>query len=234
MVSYLAYANLSEVTMASGKDVKADDHEWSTEEADKETTAQGKRLQILNRKAAGIVMNSINVTTKEGKAAFAIVDPFHDADTGFAGGHFYNEWAALKDWYDNVVQEDLEQIRNRYYQSTMAKDVQPSMFILDMKKTRKDLEMQGYKISHKEFLKRILHCLPKNSEGVGPYSHKKEKYEELIKKAEKAKKPEDELEKITLSDMTADLEEVWKELDADARSSSAEGEKGFFASGKGG
>ena len=50
---------------------------------------------MKNRKAAGALLNAINETTEEGKAAFFLIERFHDAESGYAGGHFTNEWKAL-------------------------------------------------------------------------------------------------------------------------------------------
>ncbi len=112
--SYLAGAGLGIVLM-DGDNVQPDNHAWSTDPADAVAVEEGKKLQYKNRKAAGIVLNSIDTSSKKGKQAFKLLAKFHDANTGFAGGHFKREWTVLCDWYEQVEKKDKATLRLEIY-----------------------------------------------------------------------------------------------------------------------
>ena len=44
-----------------------------------------ERIRKANKKAAGILLNSVLYHEKEGKAAFHLIEKFHDKDTGYVG-----------------------------------------------------------------------------------------------------------------------------------------------------
>jgi hypothetical protein len=97
MESYLAYQECGVLFTEEGDNTKEDDYQWE-EDIDEEEMKDNKELMKKNRKAAGIVLNSILVDSEKGKAAFAIVEAFHNPESGFAGGHFKSEWEALCKW----------------------------------------------------------------------------------------------------------------------------------------
>ena len=109
MESYLAYVDCGVLMTEEGSQVKRDNHTWA-ENTSEEVIEKDKALMKKNRKAAGIVLNSILVDTEKGKAAFALVESFHNADDGFAGGHFKEEWDALCEWYEDVEADDVDLI----------------------------------------------------------------------------------------------------------------------------
>lgn len=81
-----------------------------------------------NRKAAGTVLNSI-------LAAFAILEAFHNSESGSAGGHFKSEWEALCKWYEDVEGDDVDVMKTDYYKMKMSLAEQPSVSMVKMKRS---------------------------------------------------------------------------------------------------
>ena len=109
MESYLAGLELIYLVKEKGKEIPKDDDDL-TKTKDGQTKAELAELVKLrddNRRAAGIVLNSIETKSPEGVSAFNVVAHYHDGETGYQGGHFHNEWHALKDWYKEVEEADL-------------------------------------------------------------------------------------------------------------------------------
>ena len=59
-------------------------------------------MRKANRKAAGILLNSISIDTKDGQADFQLIEKWHDAKDGCVGGHFYKEWEALIERHEEL------------------------------------------------------------------------------------------------------------------------------------
>ena len=87
MESYLARLDLTDLLV--GTAVIPEDSDAGSSDAEKKEFAE---LKKKNRKAAGTLLNSIDSKTEKGKAAFYLVEKFHNADDGHAGGHFKKEW----------------------------------------------------------------------------------------------------------------------------------------------
>ena len=85
--SYLARSDLGYLlTDGVGDQVDRDDVTLESTIAEQAVRIQKRKD---NRKAAGILLNSIDTTTKEGKSAFLLISKVHDAATGYAGGYFH-------------------------------------------------------------------------------------------------------------------------------------------------
>ena len=103
MESYLARKDLGHLLQSAvGSTIEKDS---ATLALSTDDGKQKEKLRVENRKAAGIILDSIVTTTSRGKAAFHLIEKFHSVDSGYAGGHFYNEWTALTKRYE-VIEED--------------------------------------------------------------------------------------------------------------------------------
>ena len=83
MELYLARLDLSE--MLDPSTVIAQDAHGEKDDAKKKAI---ELMQKKNRKAAGILLNSTDTKTPEGKATFRMIQIYHDKDNGYAGGQF--------------------------------------------------------------------------------------------------------------------------------------------------
>ena len=103
MESYLARRDLAK--FLTEREIPKDDLEF-----DPEVPAEKKQIDLRsgNRKASGILLDSIDTKTAKGKAAFHLIEKTHDASTGHAGGLFYTEWSALTKRYEKIECEKLE------------------------------------------------------------------------------------------------------------------------------
>ena len=169
MESYLARKDLALLLQETvGSTVEKDDAVIDL------LTDAGKKkdeLRAKNRKAAGILLDSIDTTTSRGKAAFHLIEKFHDVDSGYAGGHFYNEWQALTKRYEVIEEDRVEDLLSTFYSMQMGIDQQPSLFLVEMEQLRTKLKKKGHTLSDEEFVKQILTRLPKGTERdkMGPY-----------------------------------------------------------------
>ena len=57
-----------------------------------EDAAEVKRIQKMNQKAAGILLNSSLTDAEKGQSMFCLIEKFHNAKAGHAGGQFCKEW----------------------------------------------------------------------------------------------------------------------------------------------
>ena len=181
----------------------------------------------MNQKAAGILLNSILTETEKGQSVFYLIEKFHDAGAGFAGGQFYKEWTALTKRYEEVEAKSIADLKKEYYSAKMEDEQQPSLFIVKMERLKIKMEEKGYKIDKDEFLRDILSKLPesKDSTSMNPYQIKKLFIKEKIGVGYK------------LDDLTVDLEKTYvenveKRKEERENKSNTEGEKGFYSSGK--
>ena len=83
MASYLARLNLSDLLSNKGKDIEKDSANLQGDESQVKAAA---KLRANNRKAAGILLNAIQTKTDKGKAAFHLIEKFHNVSDGYAGG----------------------------------------------------------------------------------------------------------------------------------------------------
>ena len=88
MESHLARMDLSELLGDSAKQIPKNDAVDTDAKAQKEID----ELRKKNRKAAGILLNSIVCDDEKGKAAFFLIERYHNAADGYAGGYFKKEW----------------------------------------------------------------------------------------------------------------------------------------------
>ena len=121
MESYLARIDVVEL-LSEDVDIPLD----SDTDEDEDTLEEINRIHMKNRKAAGALLNAIDETTEEGKAAFFLIERFHDAVSGYAGGHFTNEWKALTSRYEEVQVKSLRDQKEEYYSEKMDWDDHPT------------------------------------------------------------------------------------------------------------
>ena len=230
MESYLARSGLGDMLREqTSDDLKRDEYVFpdatDQQKADKE---EGENLQKMNRKAAGIIMNSITTDTKKGQAVFYLVEKFHDADLGFAGGQFWKEWGALKKRFDTVKAKTLQELEEEYYTAKMTEEDEPSLWITDLERLKIKLKEKKHDIPEEDFLNGILNKLPESKDpGVmHPYQVKKMFIKEDMAKAGSS---------YDLDDLILDLEEVYKDHfeEKETTKSKNEGERGFYTTGGG-
>jgi len=101
--SYLARSRLSELFKDTiGKNAEKDCCIPLSSATDEETV-ELKHIQRMNQKAAGMMLlNSILNETEKGQSVFYLVEKFHNAQAGFAGGQFYEDWMALTKRHEEV------------------------------------------------------------------------------------------------------------------------------------
>ena len=221
MESYLAGLELIYLVKEKGKEIPKDDDDL-TNTKDGQTKAELTELVKLrddNRRAAGIVLNSIETKSPEGVSAFNVVAHYHDGETGYQGGHFHNEWHALKDWYKEVEEADLAVLKKDYYALTMGETESPTHFIQKAEKHRQRLEKHGYKISDIDFLKDVLNMFPTGFGMTGPYAALQQAGLRELRDSGK----------YTLRRLRVDAENIYKKLNLIRKK--IKGEQGLFARG---
>ena len=163
--------------------------------------------------------------TDDGKAAFHLIEKFHNEDDGYIGGHFYNEWQALTCRYEEVEEKPLSELRKEYYNERMLEHENPSLWLVQMERQKAKLCKMGYKIEDEAFLMDVLEALPLNNDKstMNPYQIKKQFLLQGIEK-----------EQWELAKITKELSQVYADNYRDKKTSSKEdgGEKGFFVSNK--
>ena len=88
-------------------------------------------MRKKNRKAAGILLNSIACDDLKGKAAFHLTERHHNAADGHAGGHFKKEWEALIARCEKIQVKSLREQKKDYHNEKMDRDEQPSLFAVN-------------------------------------------------------------------------------------------------------
>ena len=88
--------------------IRTDDYEWAGT-VDAAVQAKEEMDRRKNRKAAGLLLSSIDTRTKEGQAAFDVIEGYHEDP--YAGGHFCKEWKALISRYEKLECNTLEQLQ---------------------------------------------------------------------------------------------------------------------------
>jgi len=132
--SYLARSGLSELlTKKVGNAVESDDFVAPSGMSD-EDAAEVKRIQKMNQKAAGILLNSILTDTEKGQSVFYLIEKFHNAKAGYAGGQFYKEWTAMTTRCKEVESKSIADLKEECYGAKMRDDQQPSLFIVQMER----------------------------------------------------------------------------------------------------
>ena len=183
MSSYLARLGLSDLMDEKvGDKVEKDKDTVPTDPGQKKEMQWRQRS---NKKAAGILLNSILTSTDGGKAAFYLIGKFHTDENGFSGGHFYWEWSALVSRYEDVEEKTLSQLRKEYCNMRMEETENPSLFVVDMERKCIKLNKKGYKIEKEAFLEDLLEALPENQDPkiMNPHQMEKRLLKDKLKNA---------------------------------------------------
>ena len=77
MKTFIGSAGLSDA-LVRGDEVERDDHVWPDDEDQEEAVKEGKRLQSVNRKAAGALYQAMKQSTEEGKMALSVIAPHYE------------------------------------------------------------------------------------------------------------------------------------------------------------
>ena len=210
----MARVDLGDVlTEAYGNHIPATTDAVPADPADLE---EHKKKMKDNRKAAGILLNSILTDTDEGQVAFYEVDQYHSEADGYPGGHFYKAWKALKERYETVVEDTVDKLKTKYYGCKMNLMDDPTIFVNKMDRIQAKMKKKGFTIEDAEFLKDVMNRLPRSGDPktMGPYEITKK----LIENS-------DDLDKVkllkALEETSRDIKDRSEEL----------GEKSFYAGG---
>ena len=157
MESYLARLDLSD--LLTGKITIPKDNAVGSDDKEK---IEFDEKRSKNRKAAGTLLNSIDSSTEEGKAAFFLIERYHDADDGCAGGQFIEEWKALTARCETVQVKNLRDQKKDYYTDKMGQREQPSLFVVRLDRMRKDLKKMKHDIDEDDFIQDALGKLPES------------------------------------------------------------------------
>ena len=214
--SYLAQKDLA--TLLRANIVIPDDSEVGETDAEREAISE---LQRKNRKAAGVLLNSINSDTTAGQAAFYLVERYHNLESGYVGGHFPNEWNALISRFETVQVKSLRDQKEDYYSVKMEWNEQPSLFIVKLDQMRKKLQKLQYDVDNDDFIQDVLGKLPesKDSNNMNPYEVERKLIDEKIKNDST----------YDIDTLMLDLEKVYQEKQK-GKENSKIGETGFFNS----
>ena len=144
----------------TSRDLKPDNYVVTT--ADDEDAI--KALQKDNRKAAGLLLNAIDDTTDKGKAMFFLIEKYHNADSGFAGGQFYKEWKTLINRFESIQTKTLREYKSEYQSKKMGELEQPSLFISDMERLRIEIKKKNanHEIVDDAFMQDMLSKIPES------------------------------------------------------------------------
>ena len=210
MESSLAQRDLIDV-MTSNDAVALDTKIWTVQEQATDTVKAEVLLRKNNRKAAGILLNSIKTDTEEGKGAFNIVDKFIDANAGYAGGQFKKAWAALARVYEDTDLITVSELKKKYGNFQMRDDEKPHVFITKMDLARTELKEKSAKevVSDVTFINDVLARLPvgHDSSQLGPYQQTRKTIEDKI-----AQRIEDGKQAYSVNDLQKELERTHQDL----------------------
>lgn len=227
MTTYLSTAGLGDI-LTRGEEVVRDDHDWP-EGTEQGVIDAGRRLQKINRKAAGVLFQSLVNNTPEGKRAVAVAKPHFKPELGYTPGKFHSAWAALTHWFEVVKKRNVDEVRDSFYSMKMGENEQPSEFILKAQEKQDELERGGYTVDHRGFVDRILKALPTDERGVGPYSTKASAWKDKLDAADDATVETE----VSIVELTESLEKVYETIKASGKKSRKKGnsEMVFYAGG---
>ncbi len=142
-------------------EILPDNYEFTDEELeDQEAVDEMKKLRKMNVKAAGILLDSIQTKTMDGKVAFNTVKKFKDKDEGFVGGNFKKAWVALSEIYEDEKILPKSEVKRLYYSYMMKPNDKPRVFITNFEERREKMREIGCPVSKEDFINDILDRLP--------------------------------------------------------------------------
>jgi len=173
--SCLARSGLSELLTKKVGDAAERDNCVAPSSTSDEVKEELKRIQKMNQKAAGILLNSILTDAEKGQSVFYLIEKFHNAKAGYAGGQFCKEWTAMTKRYEEAESKSIADLKEECYCAKMRDNQQPRLFIVQMERLKIKMEEKGYEISDENFLLDILSKLPesKSSSMMNPCQIKK-------------------------------------------------------------
>ena len=204
MRSYLAQKGMSDILTYKSTIIK-DSKTYTEEELKQDGPKLNVRMRDMNRKAAGLLLSSIDTESELGESAFSIVEAFVDPDAGYAGGQFLKAWKAMEKRFEDQDTVDVADLKQNFYDKKMKDGERPSLFIDKLNKMRKKLANEmSYKMNENDYLKNILAKLPKGKgkDDLGPYQVEKRRILDKI----------DAGGAYGLEDLVRDLERVHKDV----------------------
>jgi len=131
-----ARSGLSELlTKKVGGVVESNNHVAPSGASD-EVKEEVKRVQKMNQKAVGILLNSILTDTEKGQSVFCLVEKFHNREAGHADEQFHEEWTAMTTRCEEVESKSIADLKEEHCGTKMRDDQQRSPFIAQMKKLK--------------------------------------------------------------------------------------------------
>ena len=165
-------------------DIPPDSKVWSTAEKASGADVEGKRLQKLNAKACGCLINSILTSSDEGEVILHMVEKTMSSD--YPGGNFVQAYTnGIVKRYEEKDTTTKAKLQEEYYGLKMETNEDPSVFMMKLEKVKIKLE-RNHKvvIEEKDFVEGILEKLPKEKDVIGPYQVAKQLIEHEIKEKE--------------------------------------------------
>ena len=112
-----------------------------------EAKEEVKRIQKSNQKAAGIFLNLIPTDAEKGQSVFCLIEKFHNAKAGHAGGQFRKEWTAVTMRCEEVESKSIADLKQEWHGAKMRDNQQPSLFIVQMEPLKIKMKEKNHDIS---------------------------------------------------------------------------------------
>ena len=211
MESYLNQKECGEVlTWDENFVIPAMSKTWDQTEIANGTKDEDQRIQKLNSKACGCLIQAIVTVKDEGMVIQHQVEKTMTAD--YPAGHFYKAYTkSIKSKFEEKDSETKADLLEEYYGMKMEHEEDPSVFVMKMEKLLIKLQKNhGHKIEEVDFMASILAKLPKDekdADAMNPYQVEKRLIE---KEMEKAKK--DNTYKYDLDHLVMDLDQVYHKM----------------------
>ena len=200
MMAHLSKYGFNELTKAGAK-VEPDTYTPPSTGQTAAQLAEIRDMQKKNSRAAGILLDSINVETKEGEVAFDLLAAFQTKE--YAAGQFKEMWEAMLDLYDAEDAGEVAARRKEYYALKMDIKENPKKFEIGLSVKRSKLSKDGFKISDDEYIKDLLEKMPKKDGELGVYYEVKKSVLRKLKQAQHG---------VTVKDVVSDLCEIYDEI----------------------
>ena len=204
MRSYLAQKGMSDI-LTYKPTIIVDSKTYTEDDLKLDSNKTKVKMRDMNRKAAGLLLSSIDTESELGESAFSIVEAYVDPDAGYAGGQFLKAWKAMEKRYEDQDTVDVADLKQNFYDKKMKDGERPSLFIDKLNKMRKRLANEmSYKMDESDYLKNILAKLPKGKgkDDLGPYQVEKRRILDKI----------DGTTNYGLEDLVRDLERAHKDV----------------------